>query len=136
MTIIEEKYAELLKEVDLHTLDSISGVLAFSKLTKENVKNSKIVQRKMLKNGSYSELLPYLVKVNKNGDYDLPDDIKDRFDVKSDRDVIESKDYKEFIKVFKNRDVKGIIDNFLNTAFESDETLQKRLIGFKAVHIF
>ena len=46
MTVIEKEYMELLAEINLHTMDSISATLALSNLTPENAKASKIVQRK------------------------------------------------------------------------------------------
>ena len=138
MTVIEKEYMELLAEINLHTMDSISATLALSNLTPENAKASKIVQRKMYNKtkSEYDYLVNYLIKVDKNGEYIVPDELKEDFKGKSDKDVKFHPDFKEFLVAFKNRDEKAIIDNFLNTKNIEDETLQKRLTAYKAVQIF
>jgi|LSQX01.1.fsa_nt_gb hypothetical protein len=138
MTVIEKEYMELLAEINLHTMDSISATLALSNLTPENAKASKIVQRKMFNKtkSEYDYLVNYLIKVDKNGEYIVPDELKEDFKGKSDKDVKFHPDFKAFLVAFKNRDEKAIIDNFLNTKNIEDETLQKRLTAYKAVQIF
>ncbi|HPW96357.1 MAG TPA: hypothetical protein PK557_05250 [Paludibacteraceae bacterium] len=138
MTVIEKEYMELLAEINLHTMDSISATLALSNLTPENAKASKIVQRKMYNKtkSEYDYLVNYLIKVDKNGEYIVPDELKEDFKGKSDKDVKFHPDFKAFLVAFKNRDEKAIIDNFLNTKNIEDETLQKRLTAYKAVQIF
>lgn len=137
MSIIEEQYLNLLKEIELQSVDSISAILQLSRLTPENVKHSKLVQRKMYnkKKNAYSYLVDKLILVDKKGNYILPKEIEKSFIIKSDSDVVNHKDYKAFALALRNKDVKALVDNFLATD-QKNETLFKRLIGIKSAHLF
>ena len=128
-SVIEDAYVNLLKEINLHTLDSISNILTLSRLTAENIKKSKIIQRKMYnkKKNQYSDYVEYMIKVDKKGNYVIPQDFPEKDIIGSDKDVMYHKDYTDFLKVFKNRDVNGIIDNFLNTpnAIKKQKIIEK-----------
>jgi hypothetical protein len=137
-SIIEQKYIELLKEIKKQSYDSLNNVLLLSSITDENIKYSKILEKKIYdeKEKEYSYLKKFLVKVDKNGNYILPEELKETFKNVSDKELMQHQDFKSFLQAITDKDINAIIDNFLDTKNIKDEALQKRLTGIKAATLF
>ena len=137
-SIIEQKYIELLKEIKKQSYDSLNNVLLLSSITDENIKYSKILEKKIYdeKEKEYSYLKKFLVKVDKNGNYILPEKLKETFKNVSDKDLMQHQEFKSFLQAITDKDINAIIDNFLDTKNIKDEALQKRLTGIKAATLF
>ena len=88
------------------------------------------------KKKEYSYLKKFLVKVDKNGNYILPEKLKETFKNVSDKDLMQHQEFKSFLQAITDKDINAIIDNFLDTKNIKDEALQKRLVGMKAATLF